>query len=763
MEVPFDLDAARLNAVLDAVSDGISVFDAAGNLVLLNEAQARINGFATRQEMMRNLEFFARTYELSWPDGRGLLPVSDWPVSRALRGESFQEWELAGRRLDTGRQWLFRFSAEAVRDAEGKVTLAVVVTRDVTASGQLAQALHEAQQRHAAIFEHAPFGISLSDPVNLDLVSVNDAFCRLFECTREQALGKSSVMSAILEGSSRQKVIEALQSAGVVRDLAVERKTLTGRPRTLLINVDKLSIDGKPMLLTTIKDITLRRQAQLAVEESEARYRAIFNQAAMGVVLVETATGRMLEPNNRFCELVGYSRDELRELDWQALTHPDDLARNEAGVTQMTQSKAPYRSEKRYLRKDGSVVWVRLTVSPVSLPGEATQATQISLVEDITEQRLVAEQLRQAQKLESIGQLAGGVAHDFNNLLTVILSCSEVLREDVAEGRTPQLDDIKEISLAGQRARDLTRQLLAFSRRQVIAPVALDLNKVVHNSQSMLRRLVGEHVEVRAHLAGDLWTLWADAGHLDQVLMNLAVNARDAMPRGGVLSFATDNLTLTNPPGDWVRLKAVDSGTGMTPEVMAHLFEPFFTTKGPGKGTGLGLATVYGIVTHAGGLIRVQSALGQGTTFELLFPRSSKDVAPSTPAEARARTGTEVVLLVEDDPHVRDVTTRALAAAGYSLRSCPHPQAALDLTTESLEQVQLLITDVVMPGFDGRALANQLSARHPGLKVLFVSGYTHETIAERGVADSGLNFLAKPFTPASLLRRVRMVLDAPSG
>ncbi|BDG09739.1 ATP-binding protein [Anaeromyxobacter paludicola] len=391
----------------------------------------------------------------------------------------------------------------------------------------------------------------------------------------------------------------------------------------------------------------------------------------------------------------------------------------------------------------------------------------VGVSRDITERKKAEEQLLQSQKLESIGRLAGGVAHDFNNLLTAILACSASLKEDLARGAAAQPEDVEEILAAGERARDLTRQLLAFARKQVIAPVALDLNAVVRGMQKLLDRLLGEDVELRVKLQPGLWTLHADPGQVEQVILNLVVNARDAMPRGGVLELETRNATeepAQDPermPGEWVRLAVRDSGEGMSPEVRAHLFEPFFTTKDPGKGTGLGLATVYGIVQQAGGHAHVQTELGRGTCFELCFPRVIAAAPPyARPVAPQATGGKETVLVVEDEPQVRAVTVRVLRAAGYEVVAAADPREALALEWEEPGRLRLLVTDVVMPGMDGRALAQELRRRHSGLKVLFVSGYPQEIIAERGVLEPGIDFLEKPFTGPGLLSRVRAVLDA---
>jgi PAS domain S-box-containing protein len=433
----------------------------------------------------------------------------------------------------------------------------------------------------------------------------------------------------------------------------------------------------------------------------------------------------------------------------------EERVQTASGYRVYLSTKAPYRD------LDGRIV---------GIIGNARDITQRKRGEEELRERLsLEEQVRQAQKLESVGRLAGGVAHDFNNLLTVVLGCAEALRSDAARGAPARLEDVDEIRAAGERARDLTRQLLAVARRQVIAPVPLDLNGVLRASEKLLRRVLGEDVELVVDLERDPWWIRADPGQLEQVVLNLAVNARDAMPRGGTLVLRTRNRAGARRSGDGapaadrdgVCLTIRDSGTGMAPEVRAHLFEPFFTTKPDGKGTGLGLATVYGIVSQADGHVRVESEPGRGTAFELWFPRTlDPPVATAAPAAARAAPGTERLLVVEDDAPVREVTVRALRASGYQVLVAASGREALALEPAALDGLDLVVTDVVMPGLDGRTMADELRRRRPALRVLYVSGYTEDAVIARGVLSSGMGFLAKPFTPATLLARVRAVLDS---
>ncbi|TLY54232.1 MAG: response regulator [Gemmatimonadetes bacterium] len=424
------------------------------------------------------------------------------------------------------------------------------------------------------------------------------------------------------------------------------------------------------------------------------------------------------------------------------------------------------RTGVRHRAKDGKLFEVDLVTRPLEFAG---RRARLILAHDVTAQRQLEEQLRQSQKMEAVGQLAGGIAHDFNNLLTAILGSTQLLLNNMPSG-DPRREDAEEVRHAGLRAAELTRQLLAFSRRQVLAPKVLELNVVVGNMDRMLRRLLGEDVELVTSLDPTAGAVNADPGQLEQVLLNLAVNARDAMPGGGRLSIETTRLALHEehlerrhrlPPGDYACLVVTDTGVGMDEATQAHLFEPFFTTKEVGKGTGLGLATVYGIVKQSGGYIWVYSEPRRGTTVKVYLPRvpgASEAPAPAPPARA-ARGGNETVLLVEDAAPVRALARRSLEACGYRVLDASDGPSALELSARHAAGIDLLVTDVVMPGMSGRELAERLAPQRPEMKVLYTSGYTDDAMVRQGVLNAGVAFLQKPFVPDMLARKVREVLD----
>jgi two-component system cell cycle sensor histidine kinase/response regulator CckA len=417
------------------------------------------------------------------------------------------------------------------------------------------------------------------------------------------------------------------------------------------------------------------------------------------------------------------------------------------------------------VRLDGTTVPVEISASP--FPDGGVTAIQ-AVCRDISERKKLEEQYRQAQKMEAVGRLAGGVAHDFNNLLTIISGYSELLVSRFAAD-DPTRGLIQEIHKAGERAALLTRQLLTFSRKAVVEPRVLDLNAVVIDTERMLRRLIGEDLSVTTVLDPALARVKVDAGQIEQVLMNLAVNARDAMPRGGKLTIETANVELDENyarlhpearPGRYVLLAVSDTGCGMDEATQARVFEPFFTTKGPGKGTGLGLATVYGIVKQGGGHVGVYSELGRGTTFKVYLPPAAEPAAGKVlPGPRAARHGTETILLVEDEDAVRGITRLALQMHGYTVLEARNGREALGVCERHPGPIHLLITDVVMPDMGGREVAERLTGRQPGLRMLYLLGYTDDAVVRHGVLEAEVAFLQKPFTPAALAAKVRDVLD----
>jgi two-component system, cell cycle sensor histidine kinase and response regulator CckA len=496
-------------------------------------------------------------------------------------------------------------------------------------------------------------------------------------------------------------------------------------------------------------EIAERRRTGEALRTAEERMRFALEAAHVGIWDMDYTTG-VTQWSAAFVERV----------------HPDDREAMVETVAKAMTSGADFSTLSRSLAPDGTARWLagsgRILLGE---HGEPVRGVGISL--DVTERRTLEAQFHQAQKMEAIGQLAGGVAHDFNNLLTVILGYCELLLAD-RDPDDPRQADIAEIQKAGERAAGLTRQLLAFSRKELIQPTLLDLNVIVADMRVMLGRLIGEDVTIVLGLGPSLALVTADRGQVEQILLNLAINARDAMPNGGTLTIGTANVDLAEhdantrfsmKPGPGVALTVTDTGTGMTPAVQAHLFEPFFTTKELGKGTGLGLATVRGIVTRSGGSVTVDSEVGRGTSFIVYFPRAdAADLVVAPPLVAPQRTGILTVLVVEDEAGLREVTKRLLGRQGYTVLVAANANEALGLF-DANPSIDLLLTDVVMPGSSGPQLVRQLVERRPALKVIYMSGYTDETIVHHGVLNPGIAFLHKPFTSQTLERKIQEVFD----
>ena len=517
------------------------------------------------------------------------------------------------------------------------------------------------------------------------------------------------------------------------------------------------------------------RASTETLRQSEERYRALFDRS-LDCVYVHDFEGNFLDANEAALSLLGYDREEIPSLAFASLLTDDQVPLAFQTLTELKETGWQKELKEFSLkRKDGQIVYVESKSSviyrdqkPVAVLGIARDITRRKQAEK--EKEKLQAQLNQAQKMEAIGVLAGGVAHDFNNLLTTIIGNADLALMDLQE-ETPVYHCIEEMRKAGKRAAALTRQLLAFSRKQTIQPEIVNLNEIIMESEKMLRRLIGEDIDFVTVYEEEPWHVCMDPGQVDQILMNLAVNARDAMPKGGKLTIETANVDLDeryfrehgvkSEPGQYIMVAVTDTGVGMDRETQARIFEPFFTTKGLGRGTGLGLSTTFGIVKQNNGLIWVYSEEGKGTTFKIYLPRSEKQ-SETSGQEKRPLPqirGTETILLVEDEEALRDLAKRMLGEYGYTVVFAGDGEEALKRADDHKDAIHLLLTDVVMPAMDGKELAEKLQSKRPEMKVLFMSGYTDNAVAHHGILDAGLNFIQKPFTAASLAQKVREVLD----
>ncbi|MGQ0641212.1 MAG: PAS domain S-box protein [Gemmatimonadaceae bacterium] len=627
-------------------------------------------------------------------------------------------------------------------------------------------ARHTSEERYRRLFDAVPLPQWVFDRETLQLLAVNEAAMKHYGYSREEFLAMT-----IADLRPADDVPYLRQAINNIDDPRFQGGTWRHLKKDgTIIEVEtsghSLDIDGRPTRIAIMHDVTARNRAAEALRQSEEKYRRLLSEAPIGMTLTSN-DGRFLVVNGAFATMVGYSSvDEIF-----ALSISDLYANKEqqaALQTRFRESGRINREQIQLLRRDGSLITTRFTgrlVTDVALGESRVEAVW----EDVTEQLRMERQFHQSQKMEAVGLLAGGVAHDFNNLLTIIISSSDMLRAELPAD-SAHFPDVEAIRNAGKSAAALTRQLLAFSRRQVLQPRVMQLNELVTNTAHLLERLLSAHIELVTSLYRDAGSVKVDPGQMEQVVVNLAVNAQDAMPNGGRLLIESKNVTFTEPvnqnnaslpAGRYVTLTVSDTGGGMDTETQARVFEPFFTTKQPGQGTGLGLATVYGIVRQSGGFISVYSERGAGTTFKIYFPRVDDAVGERSDRVLKFTplTGTETVLVVEDAAPVRAIIQQVLRRHGYNVLEAVDGENALQIGADHDGPIHLLLTDVVMPRMGGRALAEHFGRLRPDTRVLFVSGYTDDAIVQHGVLEPGVNYLEKPFTPDDLARKVRHLLD----
>jgi two-component system cell cycle sensor histidine kinase/response regulator CckA len=582
---------------------------------------------------------------------------------------------------------------------------------------------------------------------------------------------RSSSSFEQIHPEDRERVKEAAQEArvtGIGRPMEYRIRHKDGTWRTMESTASVIrNSKGEPEKLIIVnRDLTERKRAAEALRRSEASARSMIVDAPYGIYRADM-TGNFIMVNSALETMLGYKSQEAL-LEANLATNIYRYPAEHKKINELFLRDKRFKDvEVEWKRKDGTFITVRCS----GWPAKGENSTYIEVfAEDVTERRVLERQLRMAQKMEAVGRLSGGIAHDFNNLLGVIIGYIQVMKRDINPGN-PSYEYAEEIEKASQRAVSLTRQLLAFSRQQVLEPTILNLNTLVSDMEKMLPRLIGEDIHLNLNLDPAIGQVKADSGQVEQVVMNLAVNARDAMPDGGKLTIQTANVDLDaafarehqgSIPGQYVMLAVTDTGTGMDPETQAQIFEPFFTTKDRDKGTGLGLATVYGVVKQSNGYIAVDSKVGEGASFKIYLPRIEQAVARQSEVSQAPLTvrGSETVLLVEDAEPLRKLAHMFLKSNGYEVLVAVDGSDAQRVAAQSAGPIHLLLTDVVMPGINGRVLAERLAPSHPEMKVLYMSGYTDSFIAGHGVLEEGIHLLHKPFTEEALLRKVRELLDA---
>jgi len=759
----FDDSLSRYRTLVETMNEGLAVFDMAGRLSYVNERLCRMLGY-TREAMVGRL-------------------VSDFMDEQDRR--VFNEHANSPDTLNEGHceiQWAHGngtmvtsiLSPRTIFDKNGERISTVAVITDITDRKKMEQALADSERKFRNLFESHSAIMYLVDPESLRILDANAAAEKFYGFSRETLMTKSLADIDILSRDLlRGKISKAREEN---RDYHQFRhRVANGEIRDVEVYFPLITLGELQIHFGIVHDITERRKVEEALRESEARFKSSFEHAASGMALVAT-DGRFLQVNHVLCEIMGYSKEELLQKTWMDIIDPADMEISRTGLRQNEEGADGVQLEKRYFHKEGHEIWVLESSSLVRGDGGAPLYF-ICQFQDVSKRRLAEQEKRelearlvQSHKMEAVGRLAGGVAHDFNNMLGIILGHTEMVLDQL-EPTDPLSADLREIRKAAERSANLTRQLLAFARKQTVAPKVLDLNEAVQGMLNMLRRLIGEDIDLSWLPGADVWPVKVDPSQIDQILANLCVNARDAIADVGKLTIETENVAFDEAycarhggfvPGKYVLLAVSDNGSGMDEETQNRLFEPFFTTKELGKGTGLGLATVYGIVKQNNGFINVYSEPCHGTSFKIYIPRHAgqpvEDRKASTAEIPKGRG--ETVLLVEDEPAILNMTTKMLERQGYTVLAASAPGEALRLAEEHSGEIHLLMTDVVMPEMNGRDLAQNLFSLHPNLKALFMSGYTANVIAHHGVLDEGVDFIQKPFSVKTLAEKVREVLDA---
>jgi two-component system, cell cycle sensor histidine kinase and response regulator CckA len=646
----------------------------------------------------------------------------------------------------------------------GAVTRALQEKDERVARRRAEEALRESEEKYRLLFESNPHAMWVFDRETLEFLEVNEAAVERYGYSRDEFLAMS--IKDIRSPEDVPKLLDDLsQSPEGLTTTLRRHRTRSGEAIDVEITSDSLRFDGRAATLVLANDVTMRLRAEAELRSSEERFRLAFNASPEPMTISTLEEKRYLDVNSNFLKVTQYSRDEVigrtaTEIGfWQKPEERDAIL---SGV----RAQGAYDVEISFGTKSGEVRAALLSVQHIEWAG---QQCLLSVVKDVTERKDLEQQFRQAQKMEAVGQLAGGVAHDFNNLLMVINGYAQLVLEKLKPD-DPLRKHVDEIKKAGDRASTLTRQLLAFSRRQILMPQVVDLNAVVAGMHGMLSRLIGENIELTVIAGPELGSVKVDPGQIEQVILNLAVNARDAMPQGGQLVLETQNVDLDESytrnhaqmkPGRHVLLAVSDTGGGMDIEVQKHIFEPFFTTKPPGKGTGLGLSTAFGIVKQSEGSIWAYSEPGRGTTFKIYLPRIDKMAETLEPGQqlAEPALGGCTVLLVEDEASVRGLVRQNLNLMGCRVLEAQNGLEAIRIAEEHAGPIHALVTDAVMPGLNGQEVAERLAATRPDTKVLYMSGYTDDAVVRNALLGAHVAFIQKPFTSQALARKLSELLN----
>ncbi len=752
---------ALLRGITEGATDAIFVKDLKGRYLTINSAGAGFVGRKIEEVLGKD------DIELFDSEVGHLIMQRDREVVQSGAMQTYEEIGIAG-----GVARTYHSTKGPFRDPNGEIVGLLGICRDITDRKREEEEMQRNLALLQGIMEGSPDAIFVKD-LQGRYVMANSAAARYLDRKVDEVIGRNDAElfgpEIGREIMARDRIVLQSGKTGTFEQIF----NIAGVPRTFLTTKGPFrDASGRDIgVLGVSRDFTDRKEAEEAVRRSQQKLAIHFEHTPLAVVEWDLQF-RVTAWNPSAERIFGYSRQEALGQYSSFIVAPDYRRQVDEIWQQLLTRKGGVRSANDNVTKDGRIISCEWYNTP--LVDESGRVLGVaSLAQDVTERVALEERLRQSQKMEAVGRLAGGVAHDFNNLLTVILGYSQIVAEGVPAG-SRMAESTAQIKAAADRASGITRQLLAFSRKQVLSPRVINLNDIMLNLDSLLRRLIGEDIEVLTVPENDLGSAKADPGQIEQVIMNLALNARDAMPRGGKLTLETCNAQLDEAyarahqpviPGRYVMLAVSDTGHGMSAETRARIFEPFYTTKEVGKGTGLGLSMVYGIVKQSGGYIWVYSEPEQGTTFKIYLPRVDQAVE-ATGADSKPKSvqrGTETILLVEDDSQLRQLSSSVLAHCGYKMLVAGSPEEGIAICQQNHRDLKLLITDVVMPRMNGRQLAEQVLRVMPNVKVLYISGYTSNAIVHYGVLDPGLWFLPKPFTLSALVAKVREVLDSTTG
>jgi two-component system, cell cycle sensor histidine kinase and response regulator CckA len=756
--------------ILDGTSDALFIHDETGRIVFVNQRACVLFGYSPEEFQQLS------THDLSLGQAPYTQADAVQKIQTALaNGQLTFPWQ-SKRKGDV----LFWSEVALRRCTVSGKTWIIASIRDIDDQKKAEDALRKSEEKLSKIFHGSSNSMAVSELTTGEIVDVNKTWMEISGITLGAAQRKTALELGLwCKRADREECLAELAKTGVIRNFETTLAMRSG-PMPTLISAQTIELDGKPHALWEFRDITELKRTEAALRHSEESLREAQRIANIGSWSVDFATNKLFW-SEQMCKIFEIdSKDSSPSYsNFLDAVHPEDretvIRINAYAVKALT----PFEIVHRLKMKDGRVKYVQAR-GEVLYDSEGRLLRSVGTVQDITKDKLVEEekssleaQLQHAQRMESVGRLAGGVAHDFNNMLGVILGHAEIAIESL-DPTSPLLPPLEEILKAATRSADLTRQLLAFARKQTVTPKVLNLNTAIADMLKMLQRLIGEDIHLTWQPAPDLWSIKVDPAQIDQILANLCVNARDAIADIGEITIETRNSTFdddycaTHPgflTGEYVRIAVSDSGSGMDKETLGHIFEPFFTTKAAGTGTGLGLATVYGVVRQNNGFINVYSEPEHGATFEIYLPRyiSSGTSARSEGTTASSLPGHETILLVEDESSILELITIMLRRQGYTVLAANNPAEAFRLGHQHAETIDLLLSDVVMPEMNGRELAKKLQSIIPNVKRLFMSGYTADVIAHHSVIDEGVSFIQKPFSTKELAAKVREVLDSPSS